>query len=130
MLSKKTIAIFAILGLALVAFSASYVVAKPGPACVVRDSGCKADDISFTYVPHEDPPVTLCVQGGHVYTFSATVTCGIGFGDPVSGNICAESTTPLSISLNGQTHTFAPSSGHVWQDVINDCNSYLTYSVN
>ena len=131
MFNKKTIAIFAILAVTLVAFSASYVVAKPGPGCAVRDSGCQAKDVTFNYLPNPPGPhYTLCVQGGHVYRFSATITCGIGFGDAVSGEVCAESTVPLSISLNGQTHTFAPAAGHLWQDVIDDCATYLTYSVN
>lgn len=129
MLNKKTIALFAILALALVAFSASYVVAKPGGGgCSVRDSGCQADDVSFS--PFSGTPTIPCPNWGTVYELSATITCGIGFGDPVSGLVCSETSTPLNINLNGQTHTFAPAAGRTWQDVVDDCSGYLTYSVN
>jgi hypothetical protein len=129
MLNKRIIAVVSILALTLLAFSAAHVVAKPGGGgCTVRDSGCKAENISFSV--YTGTPTVPCLQGATVYTFSATITCGIGFGDPVSGLVCSAAHNSISFSLNGQTHTFAPASGHTWQDVKDDCSSYLTYSVN
>jgi hypothetical protein len=126
MLKKITLAL-SVIAIALFASFTPQLQADPGGgACKIRSGGCTVTNLAFTPDSNPTPPFPVCNVG--LYRMNATITCGVGFGDAVSGYVCPNTGQAVIIQLNGQTHTFAPKSGYNWSDVFNDCE-LLTYSV-
>jgi hypothetical protein len=111
--------------LASVLFTATFADATQ---CNVHGGGCQGTVTITVYNPSPGEPVPLCQKNAPLYQVTVNLTCFPFTSVNESEVVCSAAGLPVVVEVDGDTHTFAPSSGRTWADVFNDCDA-LTHTV-